>query len=49
VKDATSQFHVYRADWTPDKIEMFVDNKKYFTYINTEKLMTPGHLISRFI
>lgn len=37
VKDATEKFHVYRADWTPEKIEMFIDNKKYFTYINTEK------------
>lgn len=37
VKDATEKFHVYRADWPPEKIEMFIDNKKYFTYINTEK------------
>lgn len=37
VKDATEKFHVYRSDWTPEKIEMFIDNKKYFTYINTEK------------
>lgn len=37
VKDATEIFHVYRADWTPEKIEMFIDDKKYFTYINTEK------------
>ena len=37
VKDATEKFHVYRADWSPEKIEMFVDNKKFFTYINTEK------------
>jgi len=37
VKDATKNFHIYRADWTPDKIEMYVDNQKYFTYNNTEK------------
>ena len=37
IKDATENFHVYRADWTPEKIEMFVDDKKYFTYIKTEK------------
>lgn len=36
VKDATENFHVYRADWTPEKIEMYVDDKKYFTYIKTE-------------
>lgn len=38
VKDATENFHIYRADWTPEKIEMFVDNQKFFTYINTEKM-----------
>lgn len=37
INDATENFHVYRADWTPEKIEMFVDDKKYFTYIKTEK------------
>lgn len=37
VKDATQKFHVYRADWSPEKIEMYVDNQKYFTYTNTEK------------
>ena len=37
LKDATEKFHVYRADWTPAKIEMFVDGQKYFTYIKTEK------------
>lgn len=36
VKDATEKFHVYRADWTPQKIEMYMDNKKYFTYIKSE-------------
>ena len=37
VKDATEKFHVYRLDWTPEKIEAFVDNKKYFSTLNTEK------------
>ncbi|SIT95996.1 Glycosyl hydrolases family 16 [Epilithonimonas bovis DSM 19482] len=37
VKDATKKFHIYRADWSPDKIEMYVDNHHYFTYVNTEK------------
>jgi len=36
VKDATEKFHVYRADWTPQKIEMYMDDKKYFTYIKSE-------------
>lgn len=37
VKNVTQKYHVYRMDWSPEKIEMFVDNQKYFTYINTEK------------
>lgn len=36
VKDAAEKFHVYRADWTPKKIEMYVDNQKYFTYNKSE-------------
>ena len=36
IKDASENFHIYRADWSPEKIEMFVDDKKYFTYIKTE-------------
>lgn len=37
VKDASEKFHIYRADWTPAKIDVYVDNQKYFTYINAEK------------
>lgn len=37
VKDASEKFHIYRADWTPEKIDVYVDNQKYFTYINSEK------------
>jgi beta-glucanase (GH16 family) len=37
VKDASEKFHIYRADWTPEKIDVYVDNQKYFTYINAEK------------
>ena len=37
VKNPSEKFHVYRADWSPDTIEMFVDNVKFFTYHNTEK------------
>lgn len=36
VGDATEKFHVYRSDWTPTKIEMYMDDKKYFTYIKSE-------------
>lgn len=37
VKDVTEKFHVYRADWTLEKIEMFVDGIKYFSAENNEK------------
>ncbi|UCA60340.1 glycoside hydrolase family 16 protein [Chryseobacterium rhizoplanae] len=37
VKDVSEKFHVYKADWTPEKIDVYIDNKKFFTYENTEK------------
>lgn len=37
VKDASEKFHFYRADWSPEKIEVYVDHQKYFTYHNQEK------------
>lgn len=37
VKDASEKFHVYKMNWTPEKIEVYVDNKKFFTCINEEK------------
>jgi beta-glucanase (GH16 family) len=27
-----SAFHVYAAEWTPDHIDLFVDNQKYFSF-----------------
>lgn len=37
VKDASEKFHVYKADWTPEKIDVYIDDKKFFTYENKEK------------
>ncbi len=37
VKDVSEKFHVYKADWTPEKIDVYIDDKKFFTYENTEK------------
>ncbi len=37
VKDVSEKFHVYKADWTPEKIEVYIDDKKFFTYKNVEK------------
>lgn len=37
VKDASEKFHVYKADWTPEKIDVYIDDRKFFTYENKEK------------
>lgn len=37
VKDASDKFHVYKVDWSPEKIEVYIDNQKFFTYENKEK------------
>jgi beta-glucanase (GH16 family) len=34
LKDPHSDFHVYAAEWTGQKIEMFLDGQKYFTFEN---------------
>ena len=31
VPDATQAFHLYAIEWTPDKIDFFVDDRKYYT------------------
>jgi len=37
VKEASEKFHVYKADWSPEKIDVYVDDQKFFTYENKEK------------
>ncbi|MCW3162207.1 glycoside hydrolase family 16 protein [Chryseobacterium oryctis] len=37
VKDVSEQFHVYKADWSPEKIDVYIDDQKFFTYENKEK------------
>jgi len=32
VPDVSAEFHVYAADWTPEKIDLFVDDSLYFTF-----------------
>ncbi|WP_232066387.1 family 16 glycosylhydrolase [Hymenobacter sp. BT18] len=34
VPDATTAYHVYAVEWTPEKITAFVDDKAYFTSAN---------------
>lgn len=37
INDVSEKFHVYKMNWTPEKIEMFVDDIKYFSLENKEK------------
>ena len=34
VPDCSSAFHVYALEWNADRLDFFVDDKKYFTYTN---------------
>ncbi len=34
ITDAETAFHLYAIEWTPDKIDFYVDNQKYFTFNN---------------
>ena len=32
--DAEADFHVYALEWTPERIDIFFDGTRYFTYVN---------------
>jgi len=34
IPDASEAFHVYALEWTSQKLDFFVDDKKYFTFAN---------------
>ncbi|MFC1570130.1 carbohydrate binding domain-containing protein, partial [bacterium] len=34
ITDSETAFHIYAVEWTPDKIDFFVDEQKYFTHHN---------------
>lgn len=34
IPDASEQFHIYALEWDKDRMDFFVDDKKYFTYTN---------------
>jgi beta-glucanase (GH16 family) len=34
IPDCSDAFHVYALEWTPERLDFFVDDKKYFTYAN---------------
>jgi beta-glucanase (GH16 family) len=35
--DVADAFHVYAIEWTPERIDAFVDDTLYFTYVNEQK------------
>ncbi len=34
IDDVDENFHVYALEWTPDRIDAFVNDSHYFTYVN---------------
>ena len=32
IPDCSDAFHIYAVEWLPDRLDFFVDDKKYFTY-----------------
>jgi beta-glucanase (GH16 family) len=48
VPTATSEFHVYRVDWTPAYVRGFVDNTQYFEFKNSGKGFTSWPFDKRF-
>jgi len=37
IDDVADAFHVYALEWSPEKIDIFVDDSLYFTYVNENK------------
>ncbi len=37
IDDAADAFHVYALEWSPERIDVFVDDSLYFTYVNEHK------------
>jgi beta-glucanase (GH16 family) len=34
ITDVTDNFHLYAIEWTPEKIDFFVDDQKYYSFLN---------------
>lgn len=37
ISDCSENFHTYAMEWTPDKIDLYVDSIKYFSFANEKK------------
>ena len=38
ITNASTEFHVYSVDWSASTIKMYVDNKLFYTFTNTNAL-----------
>lgn len=38
IANATTEFHIYKAEWTPASIRFYVDNVPFYTFINKSDL-----------
>ena len=36
IADAESAFHVYAVEWSPEQIDFYVDDRKYYTFHHPE-------------
>ncbi len=34
IPDAESAFHLYAIEWSPEKVDFYVDNQKYYSFVN---------------
>lgn len=48
VSDCMEQYHVYAISWSPEKIDFWVDNHKYFTFRNEHKTQAEWPFNSKF-
>ena len=37
VRDCHDEFHVYAVDWTSERLDFYVDDRKFYTYANDHK------------
>ena len=40
VEKMDSEFHIYTAEWTPERISMFIDGKKYYDYTDNKTALS---------
>jgi beta-glucanase (GH16 family) len=48
VTNASTEFHIYRVDWTPFAVRGFIDNEQLFEFVNQGKGYTAWPFDRRF-